>query len=81
MFNITRIMKIVLYSMNNCPHCEVVKAYLKKRNLAFRECNVRSPAGQKEFARTGFRSVPVIKVADKCQQVTHVKSLAKLLGK
>ena len=74
-------MKIVLYSMANCPHCDTVKSYLKKNNLTFRECNVKSPAGQKEFARTGFRSVPVIKVADQYQQVTQIKSLAKLLGK
>ncbi|WP_448546905.1 glutaredoxin family protein [Thalassotalea fusca] len=72
-------MKIVLYSMQNCPHCQTVKKYLLTNNVSFRECNVKTPAGQKEFARTGFRGVPIIKVADSYHQVTNLKSLAKLL--
>lgn len=56
--------KVVLYSMNNCPHCDTVKKYLEKNNIPFRLCNVKTPAGSKELFKTGYKAVPVLKISD-----------------
>jgi glutaredoxin len=72
--------KVVLYSMNNCPHCQTAKQYLEQQSIPFRLCNVKTPAGQKEFRKTGFRSVPVLKIADGFINGFNVKQLNKLLN-
>lgn len=56
--------KVTLYSTTQCPHCESAKQYFESQNIKFRLVNVKSPAGQKEFAKTGFRAVPIIKVSE-----------------
>ncbi len=56
--------RVILYSMNNCPHCQTAKRYLDQQGIAYRLCNVKTPAGQKEFRKTGMRAVPVLKVGD-----------------
>jgi glutaredoxin len=70
--------KIVLYSMSNCPHCDTAKAYFDKNNIPYRLCNVKTPAGQKEFRRANFRSVPVIKIGDEYIQGFKVGAFNKL---
>lgn len=57
--------RVVLYSMDNCPHCDTAKKYLEQQKIKFRLCNVKTPAGQKEFRGTGYRGVPVLKVGDR----------------
>lgn len=56
--------RIVLYSMKNCVHCQTVKQYLEKKGIQFRLCDVKTASGQKEFYKTGMRSVPVLKIGD-----------------
>lgn len=56
--------KVVLYTMNKCPHCETAKAYLDQKGIKYRLCQVQSSAGQKEFAKLGLRGVPALKVGD-----------------
>ncbi|AOW76670.1 NrdH-redoxin [Colwellia sp. PAMC 20917] len=70
--------KIVLYSMSNCPHCDTAKAYLDKNNIAYRLCNVKTAAGQKEFRRANFRSVPVIKIGEEYLQGFKVAAFKAL---
>jgi glutaredoxin-like protein NrdH len=70
--------KIVLYSMSNCPHCDTAKAYFEKHRMTYRLCNVKTPAGQKEFRRANFRSVPVIKVGGEYLQGFKVDAFTKL---
>jgi glutaredoxin len=65
--------KVVLYTMNNCPHCQTAKSYLDKNNITYRLCNVKTPAGQKEFRKTGMRAVPVLKIGDHLQNGFSVK--------
>ncbi|GAA5139131.1 glutaredoxin family protein [Thalassotalea piscium] len=72
--------KVVLYSSNNCSHCDKAKAFLAQHNVTFRLCNVKTPAGQKELAKAGFRSIPVIKVADEYIVGYNEKQLKKLLA-
>lgn len=66
--------RIILYSMNNCPHCDTAKRYLEQKNIPFRLCDVKSPAGQKEFRKTGMRAVPVLKVGDQLLNGFSIKT-------
>ncbi|MBA6233279.1 MULTISPECIES: glutaredoxin family protein [unclassified Colwellia] len=70
--------KIVLYSMSNCPHCVMAKTYFEKNNISYRLCNVKTAAGQKEFRRANFRSVPVIKVGEQYLQGFKLSDFNKL---
>jgi len=56
--------RIVLYTMENCQHCNTAKQYLDNNKIAFRLCNVKTAVGKKEFYKTGFKSVPVLKIGD-----------------
>lgn len=56
--------KVTLYAMAQCAQCDSAKQYFAAQNIKYRLVNVKSPAGQKEFAKTGFRAVPIIKVSD-----------------
>jgi glutaredoxin len=73
--------RIVLYSMDKCPHCLTAKKYLEAQKIPFRLCNVQTPKGQKELAATGFRSVPVLKIGDQILKGFSVESFLKLLKK
>lgn len=70
--------RVVLYTMNNCPHCQTAKRYLDEKAIAYRLCNVKTPAGQKEFAKTGMRAVPVLKIGDQLLNGFSVKKFNAL---
>ncbi|MBA6289763.1 glutaredoxin family protein [Colwellia sp. MB3u-4] len=70
--------RITLYTMTNCPHCQTAKRYLEEKNIAFRLCNVKTPAGQKEFAKLNLRGVPVLKVGNQVLKGFNVKSFNEL---
>jgi len=72
--------RVVLYSMAQCPHCQNAKRFLEPEKIKYRLCNIKTPAGQKEFAKTGFRSVPVLKVADQFMQGFSVKKFKQLFS-
>lgn len=72
--------RITLYTKNRCAHCDRAKQYLTQHNISFRLVNVQSPAGQKEFAKTGYRAVPVLKVGEQFVNGFSVKQLKTLLG-
>lgn len=56
----------------------MAKQYFEQQNITFRLIDVKSAAGQKEFAKTGYRSVPVIKVADQFLNGFSVKTFQRL---
>ena len=70
--------RISLFSMANCPHCKTAKQYLEQQKITFRFVDVKSPAGQKEFAKTGYRSVPVLKIGDQFLNGFSVKGFLAL---
>ena len=70
--------KIVLYSMNNCPHCDTAKKYLEQNNITFRLCNVKTPAGSKELYKTGFKAVPVLKIGAEFLNGFSIKKFREL---
>lgn len=57
--------RVVLFTLNDCPHCMTAKRYLDQQAITYRLCNIKTPAGQKEFRKTGMRGVPVIKIGDR----------------
>ncbi|WP_160061838.1 glutaredoxin family protein [Psychromonas sp. L1A2] len=70
--------RITLFSMANCPHCKTAKQYLEQQKITFRLVDVKSPAGQKEFAKTGYRGVPVLKIGDQLLNGFSVKGFNSL---
>ena len=70
--------RIVLYSTDKCPHCQTAKRYLEQQGIAFRLCNIKTAKGQKEFAATRLRGVPVLKVGDQLLNGFSVQAFTKL---
>lgn len=69
--------RIILYSMDKCPHCQTAKNYLDQQGISYRLCNVKTPKGQKEFAATGMRGVPVLKIGETILNGFSVKEFNK----
>ena len=65
--------------MSNCPHCQTAKRYMEEKNIPFRLCNIKTPAGQKEFSKLKLRGVPVVKVGDQILKGFDVKRFNQLL--
>ena len=70
--------RVVLYTMSACPHCDTAKRYLDQNRIKYRLVNVKTPAGQKEFYKTGFRAVPIVKVGDQFINGFDVKKFNEL---
>jgi glutaredoxin len=57
--------RVVLYSTDNCPHCNRAKVFLTREGIAFREMDVgRNPRARKELERLGARGVPVLLIGE-----------------
>jgi len=70
--------RVVLYTTEKCPHCQTAKRYLEQQGIAFRLCNIKTAKGQKEFAATRLRGVPVLKVGDQLLNGFSVKAFTEL---
>jgi glutaredoxin len=70
--------RVVLYSTDKCPHCQTAKRYLELQGIAFRLCNIKTAKGHKEFAGTGLRRVPVLKVGDQLLNGFSIKDFTVL---
>lgn len=70
--------RVVLYTMEKCPHCQNAKRYLEQQGIAFRLCNIKTAKGQREFAGTGLRGVPVLKIGDQLLNGFSIKDFTAL---
>ena len=70
--------RIVLYTMEKCPHCQTAKRYLDAQKIPYRLCDVKTPKGQKEFSATGMRGVPVLKIGDQLLNGFSINNFNKL---
>ena len=70
--------RFFLYTTDKCQHCQTAKRYLEQQGIAFRLCNIKTAKGQKEFAATGLRGVPVLKVGDQLLKGFSVKTFTEL---
>ena len=52
---------ITVYSKNQCPNCDQAKAYLKSKNVSYREIKIDEDAEARDFVvAQGHRTVPQI---------------------
>jgi glutaredoxin len=52
---------ITVYSKNQCPYCDQAKAYLKSKNISYREIKIDEDPEAREFVvAQGHRTVPQI---------------------
>jgi len=72
--------RVVLYTMDKCPHCQSAKYYLEQQKIPYRLCNIKTAKGQKEFSATGLRGVPVLKIGDQLLKGFSVKEFTKLFA-
>ncbi len=59
--------KVVVYSTQTCPYCDMAKDFLKENKIAFRGVDVGadSAAAQEMMDKSGQMGVPVIEVDGK----------------
>lgn len=57
-------MKVIVYSIPNCPFCKTLKDNLTERNIEFKDVDVSLPEHEKEFDEimkvSGTDSVPTV---------------------
>lgn len=70
--------RVVLYSMDKCPHCQTAKRYLDEQKIPYRLCNVKTAKGQKEFSAMRLRGVPVLKIGDELLNGFSITNFNKL---
>ncbi len=58
---------ILIYSTSNCPNCRVLKQFLEKKNMQFKEVDMATPAALTELRMNGVftMSAPVLQIGKK----------------
>ena len=57
--------KVVVFTSNTCPYCNMAKEYLNDKNVDFEEKNIQTDkAARDELMKMGHLGVPVILVGD-----------------
>lgn len=58
---------ILIYSTSNCPNCRVLKQFLEKRNVQFKEVDMATPAALTELRMNGVftMAAPVLQIGNK----------------
>lgn len=57
--------KVVVYTSNTCPYCNMAKEYLADKNIEFEEKNIQTDkAARDELMKMGHLGVPVILVGE-----------------
>ena len=72
--------RVVLYTMDKCPHCQTAKRYIDEQKIPYRLCNVKTAKGQKEFSATGMRGVPILKIGDQILNGFCVKKFTQIFN-
>ena len=59
--------KIVVYSLEVCPNCELLKVFLKENGILYQELDLADPANMTELRLNNVfvREAPVLQVGDK----------------
>lgn len=72
--------RLVMYTTTHCPYCAEARAWLKKNNVAYRECNTDvSEACSDQLARLGANGVPTLVYKDKMHVGWDAAWLSKVL--
>ncbi len=56
--------KVMVYSTNSCPYCQMAKAFLRDHNIDFADINVQEDraAAEEMVKKSGQYGVPVIDI-------------------
>jgi len=56
--------KVVIYTIQHCPHCEELKDFLRKRGIEFEDIDVEEndEAAEEIIEKTGQNGFPVIDI-------------------
>ncbi len=57
--------KVVIYSSNTCPYCDMAKDYFRNQGIEYEERNTSEKENRAKLMEMGLRSVPVIFYGDK----------------
>jgi glutaredoxin len=57
---------VTVYTLEDCPHCEMLKEYLQENNIAYREEDMGSAGPLTELRLHGVfvREAPVLRIGD-----------------
>jgi Glutaredoxin and related proteins len=57
---------VTVYTLEDCPHCELLKEYLQENNIAYREEDMGSAGPLTELRLHGIfvREAPVLRIGD-----------------
>lgn len=58
---------ILIYSTTDCPNCRVLKAFLKNRNVEFKERDMSTPEALTELSMNGVftMSAPILQIGNR----------------
>ncbi|VVB90142.1 Glutaredoxin [uncultured archaeon] len=58
---------VLIYSTGNCPNCRVLKQFLEKKNVVYKEVDMATPAALTELRMNGVYTMaaPVLQIGDK----------------
>jgi glutaredoxin-like YruB-family protein len=75
-------MKVKIYSTPFCPHCAMVKEFLKQHGVEFEDVNVQEnqEAAKEMIQKSGQSGVPVIEVNGKIIVGFDKEKLIEVLG-
>lgn len=74
-------MKVIVYSTETCPYCDMAKEFLKKNKVKFKDINVNEDkeAAMEMISKSGQTGVPVIDVDGQITVGFQQDKLKKLL--
>lgn len=58
---------ILIYSTKNCPNCRVLKQFIEKKNIQYKEVDMATPAALTELRINGVftMAAPVLQIGNK----------------
>ncbi len=58
---------VTIYTLEDCPHCEMLKEYLQKHHIAYQEEDMGSAGPLTELRLNGVfvREAPVLRIGDR----------------
>ena len=56
--------KIIVYTMENCPHCEIVKKFLASEGVPYEEVDIMTAEAQTELTMNGVftLTIPIVQI-------------------
>lgn len=59
--------EITIYTLKNCPNCEMLKTLLKKENIEFKQLSMNTPQAMTELSTNNVftMSAPVLQIDNK----------------